>query len=456
MNYEEFLASKQFVIAPSGFDCDNISPKLFPFQHDIVRWSLKKGKAAIFAGTGLGKTTMQLSWAKCVHEHSKGDVLILAPLAVTEQTKEEGLKFNVDVNLCRTQNDVLPGVNITNYEMLDHFDTSYFAGIVLDESSILKAFTGKVRTQIIDSFRETPYRLACTATPAPNDHMELGNHSEFLGIMRRPEMLSTYFVHDGKNTSQWRIKGHAVKSFWEWVASWAVMMQLPSDLGYEDNGFRLPPLNMNQIVVDKSGYIVKEAQTLQERRDARRNSLIPRVSEAARLVNSCPGPWLVWCDLNVESDALRKAIPGSVEIRGSDNPEKKVKAAHDFAAGKINCLVSKSSIFGFGLNFQVCNKMVFTGLSDSFEQYYQAIRRCWRFGQTMPVQVHVITSEKEGAIVRNIERKEADFQIMLNGMIASTQEICSKEIRASVRDMDVYEPAMDMRIPAWLKEDATA
>ena len=432
-DYNKFLASKQFKAIPSGFQAEGISTKLFPFQADITKWACKKGKAAIFAGTGLGKTAIQLSWADQVCKHSGDNVLILAPLAVAQQTANEGKKFDITVNLCRTRSDVLPGINITNYEMLDHFDPKQFAGIVLDESSILKSFEGKVRTQIIESFRETPYRLACTATPAPNDHMELGNHAEFLGIMTRTEMLSMYFVHDGGETQKWRLKGHAKGAFWKWVASWAVMLQMPSDLGYEDNGFKLPPLNIEQIVVDHTGYIVKEAQTLQDRRGARRNSLDLRVAKAAELVISSDGPWLVWCDLNVEADALKKAIPGSIEIRGSDDPEKKAQAARDFAAGNIKVLISKSSIFGFGLNFQCCHKMIFTGLSDSFEQYYQAVRRCWRFGQKEQVDVYVVTSEAEGAVVKNIKRKEKEFGIMLSGMVAETQEITKENLKSSER-----------------------
>ena len=450
-DYQTFLASKRFHATPAGFTAKDINAKLFPFQRDIVAWACQKGKAAIFAGTGLGKTPIQLEWARQVHNESKGNVLILAPLAVAQQTVDEGRKFGVDVNLCRKQADVLPGINITNYEMLDHFDTKQFIGIVLDESSIIKAFEGKVRNQIVDSFRETPYKLACTATPAPNDHMELGNHAEFVGVMSRTEMLAMYFVHDGGETSKWRLKGHAKEIFWRWVASWAVMLQMPSDLGYEDNGFKLPPLNIEQHVVDRTGYIVREAQTLQDRRDARRNSIDLRIAKAAALATSSEGPWLVWCDLNVEADALRKAIPGSVEIRGSDDPEKKAQAARDFAAGKINVLISKPSIFGFGLNFQVCHKMIFTGISDSFEQYYQAVRRAWRFGQTSQVDVYVVTSEAEGAVVKNIKRKEHEFEIMLKGMVANTQEICAENLKMVSRDTDEYNAVKEMILPSWIK-----
>lgn len=443
MEYEEFLKSKQFAPISSGFIAENISDKLFPFQADIVKWSCKKGKAAIFANTGLGKTAMQLIWSDQVHKHTGKDIIIFAPLAVAQQTVSEGRKFGVDVNLCRTQTDVLPGINITNYEMISHFDPGAFVGVVLDESSCIKSFDSKFRKYIIDAFRETPYRLACTATPAPNDHMELGNHAEFLGVMKRNEMLAKFFVHDGGETQKWRLKGHAIKIFWEWVASWAVMLHMPSDLGYDDNGFVLPPLNINQVVVDKSGYVVKEAKTLQDRRQARRNSLDFRVKEASRVALESPKPVILWCDLNVEADALKKALPIATEIRGSDSPEKKTQAANDFSNNKIDILISKSSIFGFGMNWQNCNNVIFVGISDSFESYYQAVRRCWRFGQKKHVNVTIITSEAEGAVVKNIKRKEKEFEKMLAGMISNTQEITKENLKSTEREVDAFVPKVE-------------
>jgi len=441
MNYNEFLKSKAYTVTPCGFEVDDLNPKLFDFQKDIVRWALRKGKACIFAATGTGKTLMQLEWAKRVHEHTNKQVLILAPLAIAAQTVAEGEKFGIDVTLCRTQDDVRTGINITNYDMLHHFDPAEFDGIVLDESSILKSFTGKMRNQIISSFVATPYKLACTATPAPNDHMELGNHAEFMGVMSRAEMLAMFFVHDGGNTSEWRLKGHSVKAFWEWVSSWAVMLSMPSDLGYEDDGFILPPLNIEQLVVDKTGYRVNEAQTLTERRDARRNSLDARVAATASMVNESTEKWIVWCDLNVESDALTKAIDGAVEIRGSHDREYKTEKLLAFANGEIRVLVTKPSIAGYGLNLQVCHNMAFVGLSDSFEQYYQAVRRCWRFGQTDSVDVRVITSEAEGAVVKNIKRKEDDFKTMQHGMISATQELTKQNIAGGAVVVSEYATA---------------
>jgi DNA modification methylase len=323
--------------------------------------------------------------------------------------------------------------------MLHAFDTGHFAGIVLDESSILKSFEGTVRTEIIEAFRDTPFKLACTATPAPNDHMELGNHAEFLGVMSRTEMLSCFFVHDGGQTSIWRLKGHAIKPFWEWMASWSVMMTTPADLGYDGSKFILPELRLHEIVVNKTGYRVKEAQTLQERRGARRDSIVDRVACAAQIANRDEDPCLIWCDLNVESEALTKAIGGSVEIRGSHDPDYKADKMEKFSKLEIKKLVTKPSIAGFGVNWQHCNKVIFVGLSDSFEQYYQAVRRCWRFGQTRPVDVYLITSEKEGAVVKNIKRKEKEFEGMLRGMISATQEITANNIKGTERLTDEYK-----------------
>ncbi len=461
MDYQEFLKSKQIVIQTAGINVkpSDINSILFGFQRDITIWSLKKGRAAIFAGCGLGKTFMQLEWSRFVSGYVGGMVLIFAPLSVAAQTADEGQKLGIDVALCRSQDDCKPGINITNYEMLEHFDLSQFAGLVLDESSILKSYSGAFRNRIIELSRNIPYLLACTATPAPNDYMELGNHAEFLGVMTRSEMLSMFFVHDGGDTQKWRLKGHAVKKFWEWVASWAVMLQKPSGLGYSDDGFELPPLNIEQITVkvDKpntGGLFAVEALTLQERQTARRETAKERAAACAEIVNQSDTSWINWCNLNSESELLTKLINGSVEIRGSDTNEKKKRVAKEFIAGLVKKLNSKPSIFGWGMNWQHCHNMTFVGLSDSFEELYQAVRRCWRFGQKNPVNVYIITSETEGAVVANIKRKEADFERMLSEMIAATQEITKANIQATRRDVAEYNPRIEMIIPDWLKEDA--
>lgn len=455
--YEEFLRRKEITVPSAGIDVEKItiSDELFDFQRDIVLWALKKGKAAIFAGTGLGKTLMQLEWAR----HIGGTVLILAPLAVSKQTISEGGKFGITVHHCRSQEDVIDGgINITNYERMDRFDFSKFLGVVLDESSILKAQAGKIRAQLIECCQQIPYRLACTATPAPNDLMELCNHSEFLGVMSSNEMLATFFVHDGGDTSKWRLKRHAVHDFWRWVASWSVMLTNPADLGYDGERYKLPPLRISQHTVhterQPEALFAIEALTLQERQQARRDSVEDRARECAVLVNADTDQWIVWCNLNSEADALKTLIPDAVEVSGSDKPDVKERAAVDFAAGRIRVLISKPLIFGMGLNFQRCHKMAFVGLSDSFEQYYQSVRRCWRFGQEHPVDVRIITADTEGAVVQNIQRKEKQFEEMLRGMIAVTQNITKDNIRSTARQSIKYNPREIMIIPSWLNSSA--
>ena len=421
---------------------------MFGFQKDITRWALAKGRAAVFSDCGTGKTLIELEFGHQVCKHTGGKALIVAPLAVVEQTKREGEKFGIQANVCASQQDVKIGVNITNYEKLDHFVSNEFDCIILDESSILKSFTGKIRTQIIQMFAHTPYKLACTATPAPNDYMELGNHSEFLGVMTRPEMLAMFFVHDGGQTSKWRLKGHAQDLYWQWMASWAVFMDKPGTLGYDNTGYDLPELNINEIIVDGDEPVV-EALTLTQRRDARRDSLKERCEAAAKLVNESDEQWVVWCDLNSESEMLHNLIPDSIEVRGSDKPEKKCSAILDFADSKIRCLVTKGSIYGFGVNMQHCRNMIFVGLSDSYEQYYQAVRRCWRFGQDKPVNVFIIISKNEGCVKANIERKELESEHMKNEMVKYTKDITKKELKKTCRLSTPYDARKEMKLPNW-------
>lgn len=441
--YAEFLRRKLAFDPPAGIASPPpLHETLFPFQRDIASWALRRGRAAIFADCGMGKTFMQVEWARVVSEHTGGRVLILAPLAVAQQTVREARKLGIDVEYARRGESTVAPITITNYEMLEHFDASNFAGIVLDESSILKAYDGKTRTAIIDAFARTPYRLACTATPAPNDHMELANHAEFLGVMTRAEMLSMFFVHDGGETQAWRLKGHAVADFWKWVCSWAVMLRKPSDLGYEDDGFTLPPLKLHHSTVESEalpGYLFPgEAGSLQERIVARRESVEDRAAACASLVNGKPGAWVVWCNLNAEADAVRKLIPDAMEIRGSDNLDEKESRLEAFARGDIRVLVTKPSIAGHGLNWQHCANVAFLGLSDSWEQYYQAVRRCWRFGQRNEVNVHVITAESEGAVVRNIERKERDAAKMAEEMVSNMHELNESALHGAARTRDEY------------------
>mgnify|MGYP003521548053 FL=1 len=450
MDYKSFLEKKTIVSKDTGFTVNrkDLNNNLFEYQKDIVIWALKKGKSAIFADCGLGKSLMQLEWAEKVHEETNGSILILAPLAVTEQTYREGIKFGINSKVVECQEDVINGINITNYEKLDKFDTSVFNGIVLDESSILKSFTGKVRNQIIDNFKNTPYKLACTATPAPNDYMELGNHSEFLGVMTRSEMLAMYFVHDGGNTSKWRLKGHATDVFWQWMSSWAVVITNPRDLDYEVEGYDLPKLNIHEIIVDGDKPIV-ETLTLTQRRQARKESLEDRCKAASELVNNSDENWLVWCNLNDESKLLHELINDSVEVKGSDKAKHKTDSSISFANGDIKCLVSKPLIFGMGLNFQSCHNMIFVGLSDSYEQYYQAVRRSWRFGQEHEVNVYIVISAKEGCVKENIERKQEDANTMQQEMLKHTKEITKENIKATCRISTPYNNNLKMILPIW-------
>ena len=450
LKYDEFINSKSKTFENMGIDVDrnSLNSNMFEFQKDIVRWALKKGRAAIFAECGLGKTLMQLSWADEIHKHTGGKILILAPLAVAPQTKEEGEKFGISVNICESQDDIVDGINITNYEKIDKFTGNSFQAVVLDESSILKSFTSSTRNKLIDNFSKVPFRLACTATPAPNDHMELGNHSEFLGVMTRAEMLSMYFVHDGGNTAKWRLKGHAEDVFWNWMASWAVFIDNPKNLDYEVNGYDLPKLNINEIIVD-GDEVTSETLTLTQRRQARKDSLELRCQAAADLVNSSDEQWLVWCDLNDESAMLKNLIDNAVEIKGSDKASHKTGSMLNFSDDLIKCLVTKPSIAGFGMNWQQCHNMIFVGLSDSYEKYYQAVRRCYRFGQKNEVNVYIIISAKEGAVKANIERKQEDAKKMQDAMIKLTKEVTKKELQVTTRIMMEYVPKVKMMLPDW-------
>lgn len=462
MTYEEFLDSKRHRTISTGFEKDRwlMNKNLFDWQKDIVYWALRKGRCALFEDCGLGKTIQQLEWAKSVSEHCGKPVLIVCPLAVAEQTKQEGERFGYTVSVVRDGEDATDGINVTNYEMLSHFDAKNFCGVVLDESSILKNFSGKTRTEIIEMFHDTPYKLSCTATPAPNDYMELGNQAEFCGVMRRVEMLATYFVHDGGDTSKWRLKGHAKDKFWEWIATWAVVLQKPSDLGYQDDGYVLPEMRTiehkvrsNYNIVDGNYSLFSPlASTLSERRDARRDSIDSRCNMAAELFQYAPDEqWIIWCDLNAESELLSKIIPGSVEVRGSDKPQEKAEALKRFTTGDISVLVTKPSIAGFGLNWQNCHNVVFVGLSDSYEMMYQAIRRCWRFGQKNTVNVHIVISESEGNVKQNIDRKERQAAEMTAEMVLHTKEILESEIRGTERIIIPYNPVVKMIVPEWLR-----
>lgn len=452
--YSAFLARKAIVDPPTGLAVvPELNAALFPFQRDIVSWALRRGRAALFAGTGLGKSLMELAWGQAVHADTHGDVLHFAPLAVAAQMVREADKFGIPARHVRSQSEVGPGINITNYQKIEHFDLSSFGGVILDESSILKSESGHYRNELISACHDIPFRLAATATPAPNDFMELGNHAEFLGIMSYSDMLATFFTHDGGETQKWRLKGHAEQDFWRWMASWSVMLRKPSDLGYADGAYALPPLEQVHHTVSAEpvvGDLVGgRASTLQERIRARRDSVEDRVAFAASITPT-DRPFVWWCNLNSESEALTKAIPGAVEVRGSDKEDVKERKLIDFSEGRIRVLVTKPSIAGFGMNWQHCADTGFVGLNDSFEQVYQAVRRFWRFGQTQPVTAHFIAAETEGAVVANLKRKEADAERMAAAMVMHTADITRETINSQARDTAIYEPTVPMQIPTWL------
>lgn len=630
--YSAFLAQKAISDPSTGLsDIPELPDCLFPHQHDIVKWALRRGRAALFAGTGLGKSLMELAWAQAVHQSTGKDILHLAPLAVSNQMAREAEKFGIAAQVVAKQSDCLPGTNITNYQKLEHFDLSRFGGVILDESSILKSTDGKYRTSLIEACQSIPFRLAATATPAPNDFMELGNHAEFLGVMKYTDMLATFFVHDGGSTQNWRLKGHAENEFWKWMASWAVMLRKPSDLGYPNDGYDLPPLRYHQHIVAveyapsmETGMLFPvQASTLSERIAARRDTVAERVSEAFSVVigstcdklaewhgnqntpsaeglstkptrpsasgekvkdaipngtpNTCATttsetppssnerqsskprstdagarntqptpntassasdqqkngplppdakgessqntewtqpnttlslpsrggdapsaetsqsaistlttailaarsedsfaapatlasaiskmtqigliePWCIWCNLNSEQDALAKAFgPLAYSVSGSMPDDQKEAAIFDWIEGKRPIMISKPAIMGFGMNFQHCRNTIFVGLNDSFEQFYQAIRRFWRFGQTKPVNCHIIAAETEGATVANIKRKEMDADRMAAAMVRHMADLSSEAVRGSVRDTPDYNPTIPVSIPSFLRSAA--
>lgn len=424
MNYTEFLKRKERAHKSAGIECDNLNNLLKPFQSFSVKLALNKGRFALFEDCGLGKTFQQLEWAKKINEHTSKPVLILAPLAVVEQTKLECIKFKID----------LPG-DIINYEQLENIDCSKYAGVVLDESSILKNFEGAYRNLIIDRFNHTPYKLACTATPSPNDPMELGNHAEFLGVMNRSEMLATYFVHDGGETAKWRLKGHAVEKFWKWVNSWSLMFSKPSDIGFDDDGYILPPLNFieKQITTPHKGLALFNdvAVSATNFNQELRLTKIERLSEVLTIVNNSKENFIIWVKQNEEADYLRKLIPGAVEVRGDDTPEYKKEKLIGFGKNEFRVLITKTKIGAMGLNYQNCHNQIFASLDFSFEALYQGIRRSYRFGQEHSVNIYLITTDTMQNVIQSIKNKEAQYLEMQTQMIKYTKELYGQYRKAA-------------------------
>jgi hypothetical protein len=443
VDYQEFLKKKQFRPEQSGFDPDLSGYPFFDYQSDVVRWSCNRGKAAIFADTGMGKTLMQLAWADQVAKFTNRRVIILAPLAVKEQTISEACKFGISTK----------GIDVINYEQLHNVDCSQYVGVVLDESSILKGMQGKTRKQITEAFSATPYKLSCTATPSPNDFMELGTQSEFLGIMSQVEMLAMFFIHDGSDTSKWRLKGHGRKKFFEWLATWSVFISKPSDLGYSDDGHELPELVFHEHIIESGitdGLLAPIATGMLDRNRARKDTVDARVDEAATIANGIKGQVLVWCHLNDESGKLTDKIDDAIEVKGSDDSSHKAKSMIGFARGEVKRLVSKPSICGFGMNFQSCNHMVFVGLSDSWEQFYQSVRRCWRYGQTKPVHVHIVSADVEGGVLANIKRKERQHKMLKSEMIKIMREKTLAQLGKAKQEKTEYQPTKKMEHPSWV------
>lgn len=454
MTYEKFLAAKKFLAPASGFQIapDAINAKLFPFQRDLVRWALRKGRSAIFADTGLGKTFMQIEAARLTGERT----LILAPLSVARQTIAEAEKLGVEVVYARKQAEA-GRITITNYEMAERFSPQAFGTVVLDESSILKATAGATRNRLIEMFHNTPYRLCCTATPAPNDIQEITNHAEFLGIMKRRDVLATFFLYeaDDARASGWRLKNHAREAFWRWLASWGMSLRHPSDLGYSEDGYALPALKIEPIIVDcefrvPGQLFADRLHGIVDRAAVRRQTKSARVKAACELFDSEPTPAIAWVGLNDEGQEIANALGDrAILIEGSQSPEEKAERLEAFAASRSAVLVTKPRIAGFGMNFQHCARMAFVGMGDSYEQYYQAIRRCWRYGQRQPVRVYVVVSQIERSIYENVLRKEREASEMTAELV---KHVAAYE-RAEIGNIEhglKYDTVEPLRLPDWI------
>jgi len=428
-NYLEFLDKKRIVFKPSGIKVSDsdLNPVLFPFQRDLTKWALRKGRSAIFADTGLGKTLMLAEWSRIIDRPT----LVVAPLTVGRQTSNMAQELlGYDIPYVRSMSEINSKIVITNYEMVEHFDPDKFYAVVLDESSILKGLTSVYRKKLTEMFTDTPYKLCCTATPAPNDIAEIANHAEFLGIMSRVDMLAAFFVHDDKG---WRLKGHAVEPFYRWLASWGMSLKKPSDLGYDDDGFILPPLTIEPVFVEvpikPEGQLVWTGlKGIADRSRVRRLTLKQRVEKAAEFINSSNEQWIAWCGLNDEGRELAKLLDDAVLVEGHHTPESKAEKIEAFQDGKYKTLITKGRIGGFGLNLQNANNQVFVGLNDSWEMYYQCVRRSYRFGQTKPVNVKIILSDAERAIYDNVMQKQQEAERMSDYLIANVREFEREEI----------------------------
>jgi hypothetical protein len=445
-----------------GIEPPQLNSAMFPHQRHATEFALRQGRSALFLDTGLGKSLCALDWGRIVAEHNAKPVLMLAPLGVVGQHVREAAKFGIEAKAVREQSEVSAGVNIANYERLHLFDAGAFGGLILDESSIIKSFSGIVTRRLMEFGSHIPFRLCCTATPAPNDHMELGQHSQFLGAMSSSDMLSRWFIADQRNMGRYRLKRAAVSSFWSWVASWSRCIEKPSDLGFSDEGFALPPLELRRHVVradwtQDAGEDGNQARLFRlPDNSATAIHREKRLTNAARaqvvteLVRAEPDePWLIWCDTDYEADELAASLSEAVEVRGSMSAEIKEDRLLGFAEGRYRVLITKASIAGFGLNYQHCARMAFAGLSFSYEAFYQAVRRCWRFGQSRPVHAHIACADTEEAIWQTINRKSGDHE----GMKAAMREAMARAVEHRTVKVN-YEPAKPARLPDFLSEAA--
>ncbi len=455
MTYQEFLQSKRVLAEPCGFQIDpaTINPMLFDWQRDILIWDLERGKAANFMHTGTGKGPIQMEWCRHVSLHTGMPTMILAPLAVSQQFEREAAKFHIPITVAEDQSEVRPGVNVTNYERIHHFDLEGFAGVALDESSCIKDWASKTTKDLISRLAKTPYKLCSSATPSPNDHVELGTHAELLDVMTRSQMLAMFFEHDGGETAKWQLKGHGKRPFWQFISSWAVCLKTPSDLGYSDDGYKLPPLHMHEHIVpvdhsvNTDGMLFRcpdlSATGLHKELRLTADARGKKVGQLVRKKKH--SPWLLWVNTDYEAAAVRKYVPEAVEVKGSDSPAKKKDALNAFSKGDIEILLSKTSICGFGMNWQHCGDMTFFG-GYSFEQFFQGVRRCWRFGRKGPVNAHMVIAETEGPVLASMKRKERQYEELQSEMNAAMRE----EQLAARHKKTRYEHETEMEVPAWL------
>jgi superfamily II DNA or RNA helicase len=462
--YLNFLRNKRVYIEDQGVTIDpgDINKNLWGWQNDSVRYMLRRGRGALFAECGLGKTAMQLEYMNHAIQSTGGLGLILCPLAVAKQTVGEFEKFDISggkipIAVC-DDHDSIPfksGIVVTNYDKRHHFKTESFSSVVVDEGSILKNYTGKTKQDLCQRFRGTPFRLSATATPSPNDQLEIGNQSEFLGAMPSNEMISRWFINDSMQVGKYRLRGHAAEDFWNWVSSWAVSIEYPSDLGYSDEGYVLPELTIEEhsVIVDEpseNGQLFRnESVSATTIHKEKRLSNCARAEVISGLVNNSSEAWIVWCDTDYEADELKRRIPDAVEVRGSHPEQRKVRDIESFTYGQSRVIITKSSICGFGLNWQHCRNVAFAGVSYSFEQWYQAVRRVWRFGQKLPVNIHVALSPAEEIVWRVVKHKWNEHRSMKRSMSGAMKASQMEYVRGS-KKLDRYVPTQKIILPTWI------